>query len=175
MGSDTEGVLSFSFRKDTPDYVLAAFSALADPLPPGAPPLPAPVEADPLGRMATDYAQDEDELGMLELDPFPGEPWRHDWAGLLSASMGVAFVGHSRMLWSEMEFWTISARFSLKDDPDRLLKAFGWLGPHIERNSEEPLLLGYLRHEYQIHPILVWHQANRVYGEDLRDESDGIY
>jgi hypothetical protein len=67
------------------------------------------------------------------------------------------------------DVWPISARFSLKDDPDRLLRVFGWLGPHIEPNDEQPLLLGHLRHEYQVRPILVWHQEHRVYGEDLNE------
>lgn len=172
MGSFAEGVLSFALRKETPDRVLAAFSALALPLPPGAPELPPPVEPDPYFRMATDFAGDDEELAYLDPDPFPGEPWRHDWAGLLSASMGVMFVGLSRMFWTELDRWTIAARFSLKDDPDRLLRALGWLGPYIEPNGSDPQLLGYLRHEYQIRPILVWHQGDRIYGEDLRGEAD---
>lgn len=175
MGSDTEGVLSFSFRKETPDHVLAAFSALAAPLAPGTPSLPPPAGTDPLFRMPTDFAQNDDEIDMLEEDPFPGEPWRHDWAGLFGASMGVVFVGLSRLIWSEMGFWTISARFSLKDDPDRMLRAIAWLGPHIEPNGSLPLLLGYLRNEYQVRPVLVWHQGDRVYGEDLRDDDDGVW
>ena len=171
MGSFCEGVLSFSFRKDTPDYVLAAFSALAGPVSSKAPSLPTPVEPNEYGEIPTDFAQNADEIGMFGEEPFPGEPWRHDWAGPLGGSMGVMFVGHSELCWSEMKRWTLSARFSLKDDPDRILRAIEWLGPYIEPNGPDgPLLLGYLRHEYEVRPILIWHRDQMLYGEDLRNE-----
>jgi hypothetical protein len=164
MGSFCEGVLSFSFRKETPDHVMAAFAALAD---------PAQVESNPYGVLPTDYALDADELGWTEADPYPDEPWRHNWADPLSWSMGVSFVGHTRLFWSEMKRWTLSARFSLKDVPERILRALTWLGPYIEpTNGDQPLLLGYLRHEYETRPVLVWHQGNRIYGEDLRQPHD---
>jgi hypothetical protein len=173
MGSFAEGILFFQFRRDTPDYVLAAFSALAGPVAPDAPSLPPPVEPDAYGNTPTDFAQNADEIGMFQEDPFPGEPWRHDWAGPLGGSMGAMFVGHSQLFW-EMERWTVSARFSLKDDPYRILRAIKWLGPYIEPNDSEdphdPLLLGYLRHEYQVRPILVWHRDQMLYGEDLGEE-----
>jgi hypothetical protein len=175
MGSFCEGVLSFSFRKDTPDYVLAGFSALAGPVSPEAPSLPPPVEPDPYGLMPTDFLQGTDEDEWFSEDPFPGEPWRQDWS-VLGDSMGVMFVGHAQLFWSGMKRWTLSARFSLKDDPERILRAIEWLGPYIEpRNPDDPhvpLLLGYLRHEYQVRPILVWHRDQMLYGEDLRDEYD---
>jgi hypothetical protein len=125
------------------------------------------------GVLSFSYAQDEDELEMLDVDPYLGEPWRHNWADPLSWSMSVAFVGHSRLIWSEMKRWTLSARFSLKDDPDRILRAVKWLGPYIEpTNGDRPLLLGYLRHEYQTRPLLVWHHGDRLYGEDLRSPEE---
>jgi hypothetical protein len=170
MGEFCEGVLGFPFRTDTPDDVLAAFSALADPVSADAPVLPAPVEPDPYFRMPTDFAQDPSEAGMYDEDPYPGEPWRHDWAGAFGGSMGVMFVAHSRLVWSEMGLWTLSTRFSVKDEQHRVLRALTWLGPYIEPHGEEPLLLGYLRDEYQARPLLVWHQHTNVYGEDLSGE-----
>jgi hypothetical protein len=169
MGEFCEGVLGFAFRTDTSDDVLAAFAALADSVPGDAPALPAPVEPDPYFRMPTDFAQNTSEAGIFDDDPFPGEPWRHDWAGVLGGSTGVMFVAHSRLVWSEMGRWTLSARFSVKDDANRVLRALMWLGPYIEPNGEQPLLLGYLRDEYQTRPLLIWHQHTQVLGEDLGD------
>jgi hypothetical protein len=48
--------------------------------------------------LPTDYAQDEDQLEMLDVDPYPGELWRHNWADPLSWSMAVRFVGHTRLI-----------------------------------------------------------------------------
>jgi hypothetical protein len=72
-----------------------------------------------------------------------------------------------------MKKWALSARFSLKDDPDRILRAIRRLGPYVEPASgDRPLLLGYLRHEDQTRPLLVWHQGDRIYGEDLRSPDE---
>jgi hypothetical protein len=68
MGSFSEAVLSFNFKPNTPDAVLAAFSALAaDQVRAAAPALPAPA-VEPWDMFEPDWR----EAGTS--DPFVDEP-----------------------------------------------------------------------------------------------------
>ncbi|HET9654888.1 MAG TPA: hypothetical protein VFP72_06015, partial [Kineosporiaceae bacterium] len=117
MGAFSEVVLSFSFRPDTPDHVLAAFSALK--VPPGdgwysapAPPLPPPQHVEDDDWEPTNELHDPAE------DP---EPWRHDWAGWVSNSMSVATTAHAQLAWSAAGRWVLSCRWVIKSWPDAIV------------------------------------------------------
>ena len=97
MGSFTEVVLGFSFRPDTPQHVLAAFSALAVPTPEGSFAPPAPVLPPPHQIEGDDGGWEPNaEFADPAQDP---EPWRHDWAGWFSQSMTVGVTPTAQMVW----------------------------------------------------------------------------
>ena len=85
MGSFAEVVLSFHFRDDTPDEVLASVSALEEPHPEAEFWDPAPALPEPVREPAEHWSPDWREAGYA--DEFEAEPWRHDWAAWLSGSM----------------------------------------------------------------------------------------
>jgi hypothetical protein len=170
VGSFTEVVLSFSFRPDTPEEVLAAFSGLAVPRPvehhsgpePG---LPAPFD-DPDDRWLWEPTN---ELTDPAADP---EPWKHDWAGWTSQSMSVAYTPSAQMMWSDLELWTVSCRWGIKSWPMAELPALQWLGPFLDRYKTAPKLMGYMQYDNDDRPVLVWLQPDgRITGEDLNPES----
>lgn len=166
MGSFTEVSLSFNFAKETPNHVLAAFSALAvSDLPADAPRLPAPVvEAWEL------WEPDWREAGYDEGDgdPFEHEPWRHDWAGWVSDAMGVHTTPHGMLQWSKTGDWNLDCRFSWKTQPEVASSALEWLGPYVGRQYEgAKLLVGYALHEYASRPHLFWVEDGRWKLEDL--------
>src|SRR6476659_7288465 len=79
MGSFSKLVMAFKFRDDTPDEVLAAFSALERPLGPGAPFGPAPALPAPNVEPVDIWEPDYEEAGWEDPDPLANEPWRHEW------------------------------------------------------------------------------------------------
>jgi hypothetical protein len=167
MGSFSEVVLGFHFRRDTPPEVLAAFAALAD----GAdalrtdavPPLPEPV------REPEDaWAPDQFYAGGGSLMEYETAPWRHDWAAWLASSMSVAICPSAALQWSELERWHLSCRAGFKAGPDVVHACLRWLAPYIgdgfdaesatgsEQGQRRPLLVGYIKHEYLEQPNLLW-------------------
>ena len=168
MGIFSEVVLGFSFRPDTPDHVLAAFSDLAVESGPdvyGTPPphLPAPLDLtdrdEAAGWAPTDDSQDP------TLDPLP---WRHDWAGWFSRSMSVAITPSAQLAWAETGQWALSCRWGIKAEPAAIIPALRWLGPYLEAFEGEPILLGYIRSGAAPRPTLVWLTPDgEIEGEDL--------
>lgn len=163
MGTFSEVVLRFSFRPDTPDHVLAAFSALAVPHPepdygPPAPPLPAPQVVDE----HDDWEPTDEEADPAE-DP---EPWRHDWAGWFSQSMSVAIVPSAQMVWN-CGRWTVTCRWGIESGPEAIVPALLWLGPYLQGHDLRPILLGYIEYGSEPRPTLIWLDDGRIEAEDL--------
>ena len=167
MGSFSEVVLGFSFRADTPEHVLAAFSALAVPSPPyghgrEAPPLPVPLQFPEDGE---DYWEPTDELQDPAQDP---QPWRHDWAGWMSRSASVSITPSAQMVWSETGRWTVSCRWGIKSWPEAIIPALRWLGPYLEGFDQRPIMLGYIEDSSEPRPTLLWlTPEGTIEGEDL--------
>ena len=167
MGSFSEVVLGFSFRADTPDHVLSAFSALAVAAPPywhGRPPpaLPAPVK---FPEDEVDSWEPTDEEHDPAEDP---QPWRHDWAGWMSGSAGASVVPTAQMVWSVTGCWTVSCRWGIKSWPDAIIPALRWLGPYLVGFDKRPILLGYIQYTSEPRPTLVWlTPEGTIEGEDL--------
>ncbi|HEX5621408.1 MAG TPA: hypothetical protein VFX51_23485 [Solirubrobacteraceae bacterium] len=170
MGSFSDVVLSFDFRADTPDEVLAAFSALQQPLPDEdaywgpAPDLPPPV-SEPSDLWSPDWR----ESGWV--DPFADEPWRHDWASWLSGSMSVATVPSAALVWTQAKVWNFTCRSSFKTDAEGVFEFLEWLGPFIDvYNAEASYLIGYIHYEYDERPHLVWFKDRRLTLENLNTD-----
>ena len=154
-----------------PDYVLAAFSALAEPqLSEDAPTLPSPVvEAWDM------WAPDWPEMGLPEGhgDPFEHEPWRHDWASRVSGAMGVTTTPHGRLTWSAMGRWNLDCRFSWKTLPDSASEALSWLAPYVDRGFREGrMLVGYAHHDAAPRPHLFWVHQGQWELEDLNPDDE---
>jgi hypothetical protein len=176
MGSFSEVVLGFSFRRDTPGHVLAAFAGLAPDLaaaqsPDHPQPLPDPVRDDDDLWMPDDFYADGDDLDGQE-----DEPWRHDWASMLSQSMSVAITPSAQLVWSELGRWHLSCRAGFKA-PAEVVHAFlRWIGPFIgdgfdnEETREHPLLVGYVKHEYDRLPALLWCRDGKLELDRLGEE-----
>jgi hypothetical protein len=165
MGSFTDIVLGFSFRPDTPDHVLAAFSALAvprqqEPWEAPAPPLPPPM-VFPEDHWSHWEPTDE------QADPAEDrQPWAHPWSDWLSLSMSIVTPASSQMIWSILGRWTVSCRWNIKSWPEAILPALLWLGPHLEGDERFPHLLGYML--YGRRPVLIWLDPDgTIRGEDL--------
>jgi hypothetical protein len=169
VGSFTYVVMSFDFRSDTPPEVLAAFSALAQPLPADAywgPPTPLP---DPVVEPSEFWDPDWRESGIDE--EFPDEPWRHDWAGCLSQSASVGTVPYAALVWSESRLWNLSFRSSFKTWAEAVFAFLEWLGPFIYAfNEDYPKLLGYLDDDTEGRPRLLWFKDRRLTLEDLNTD-----
>lgn len=168
MGSYSEVVLGFSFKPNTPEYVLAAFSALeAAPRDDedgwnyeSRPPLPPPQEID------------EDEVGVWEPTDWEHDladptPWRHDWAAWMNLSQSVHITPHAQMTWSAVGLWTVSCRWGIKAHPDNIVPVLGWLGPYLEPSRPCPTFIGTIEFEYAPRPWLLWLFEEKIYSEDL--------
>ena len=166
MGSFTEVVLSFDLRESTPPEVLAAFSALAKPLPEGAHWGPAPELPEPVSEPSDFWEPDWREAG--DEDEFEAEPWRHEWATWLSGSMSVSTVPSAALVWSEVGRWNLTCRCSFKSWPEAVFTFLEWLGPFIETHGlERPLFVGYLLDDGQPRPHLLWGFDGRLSMENL--------
>lgn len=169
MGSFTEIVLSFDFRKDTPDHVLAAFAALAAPGPgEGAPALPEPVV-----EAWEPWSADWRAAGWPEGDPYEHEPWRHDWAAEVSFG-AVGTTPHATLRWAETELWNLDCRFSWKTDPETASEALAWLAPYVDHwpEARPKALVGYAHHEYAPRPHLFWVSDGTWELEDLNPDDE---
>ena len=168
MGSFSEVVLGFSFRLETPDHVLAAFSALAVPSPPDVRGREAPVLPDPLQVQDEDYENNWEPTDELQDPAEDPQPWRHDWAGWLSQSMSVSITPSAHMVWSETGRWTVSCRWGIKSWPEAIIPALRWLGPYLEGFDQRPILLGYIEYTSEPRPTLLWlTPEGTIEGEDL--------
>ncbi|WP_146847560.1 hypothetical protein [Cellulomonas terrae] len=165
MGSYTEVVLQLTFTPETPDHVLAAFSALAGPVPYGAPPLPAPHQ---IGD-ETGIWEPTDEVSTPADDP---QPWMHDWPGWLSSSMSVAITPHAQLTWSDMGRWVLSCRWGIKSWPEAIVPALQWLGPYLEGFDQRPIILGYMQYGGDARPTLVWLWQGHITIENLTPEDE---
>jgi hypothetical protein len=148
MGTFSEVVLGFSFRSDTPDHVLAAFSALvvpqsADERYPAPPPL---AMSDDEGWDSTNEEDDP------QSDP---EPWKHDWAGWFSSSMSVSIALSAQMVWL-IDHWRVTCRWGIKSWPEAIISALTWLGPYLQAFDKRPILLGHIDCGSDERPTLVW-------------------
>ncbi|MFL6100789.1 MAG: hypothetical protein ACJ71T_12635 [Actinomycetales bacterium] len=163
MGTFTEVVLGFSFRPETPDHVLSAFSALAVPstaqFGPPEPPLPSPHPINP-----DDEWEPTDEWADPALDP---APWRHDWATWFSRSTSVSITPSAQLMWSKTGRWTLSCRWGIKSGPEEVFSALRWLGPYLEGFDQRPILLGYMDYGGAPRPVLVWLFQGQLSLEDL--------
>lgn len=169
MGSFTDVVMSFDFRPDTPPEVLAAFSAVAQPVSPDAywgPPPPLP---DPVVEPSEIWDPDWRESGIDE--EFPEEPWRHDWASGLSQSASVDTVAHAALVWRAGSYWNLSFRTSFKTWAEAVFAFLEWLGPFIYAFNEDfPLLIGYLNDDTEGRPRLLWFKDRKLTLEDLNTD-----
>ena len=161
MGSFTEAVLAFSLKSDTPEQVIAAFR------PPD---------------LEEDYDEGEELLYGLETGEIEdvGQLSLKDrayiWQQLFAGMESEYFPGApSTSIRDQGSGWTVTARFHWKAPASFVCQAIGPLGAFIEGdNDDPPSLVGYVKYEYDDHPLLVWHRGEtRLEFEDLRlDPSD---
>lgn len=172
MGSFSEVVLGFDLKEDTPAEVLAAFSALATPTPPGghdwSPPVPLP---DPVVEPVPGWWPD------LEIDdPYAATPWRHDWSVVVNNAMDFQTTPYARLTWAETSRWNLSCRFSMKSTPEGVFEMLTWLGPFVDVDDDHsrdyPTLLGYIHHEYAPRPHLLWCRAGVLELEDTNPDDE---
>lgn len=163
MGSFTEIVMSFPLKADTPPHVLAAFSSIAVPHP-EAPELPPPVVDDDGWWDPTDPGADTSEI------------WAHDWGSWIGEGMTGVYIQSdvgATLTWSIGRSWVVTSRASLKVYPDDLAPKLEWLGAFIaEGDIERPFLVGYMKHEYEKRPWLLWCNGAQLHSEDLNGEGD---
>jgi hypothetical protein len=172
MGEVSEVVLSLDFRRDTPPEVLAAFSALEQPLREGAtwgpaPPLPEPVR-EPDEWWEPDWREDGGDP-----DPYEHEPWRHDWARWLSGSMSVGTVPSATLDWMPPGQWRLTCRCSFKSWAEAIFEFLEWLGRFIDAplnpNYPHETLVGYIFDEGMPRPYLLWARNGVLRMEDLNE------
>ncbi|CAA9517463.1 MAG: hypothetical protein AVDCRST_MAG67-3148 [uncultured Solirubrobacteraceae bacterium] len=165
MGSFSEVVMSLDFRVDTPAEVLAAFSALEQPIPGDAWWGPAPALPEPVIEPVQWWSPDWREAG--ETDEFEAEPWRHDWASWLSGSMSGSTVASAALVWTLSKRWNLTCRCSFKSWAEAIFVFLEWLGPFIDSWEDRPRLVGYIDDEQEPRPYLLWVQHRRLVMEDL--------
>ena len=167
MGSFSRVFLSFDFREETPEDVLAAFSRLARPHPQDAWWGPAPTLPNPVAEAQEGWEPDWREGGMP--DEFEHEPWRHDWALWLSGAMDVGTTPSASLAWTELKRWNLTSRCSFKSWPEAIHRFLAWLGPYIEgfEDVERARLVGLIEDDAAPRPALLWVQGGELLLEDL--------
>jgi len=162
--------MSFDFRPDTPPHVLAAFSALAQPVPPDAYWGQPPQLPDPVAEPSEFWDPDWRESGIPE--EFRGEPWRHDWAPIFRDAAAVDTVPHATLVWRPGGLWKLSIRTSFKTWSEAVFAFIEWLGPFIYAfNDDFPLLVGYLDYDNDERPCLLWFKDRALTLEDLNTDA----
>jgi len=172
MGSFSKVVMAFKFRDDTPDEVLAAFSALERPIGPGAPFDPAPALPSPNVEPVDHWEPDYEDRGWAEPDPLAGEPWRHEWAPEFGGILDADWPPSAVLDWRNG--WYFECRSEFKTDPDTVVSFLGWLGPFVDPGyqTHRPILLGYVQHEYAARPWLLWWSDGELSLENLNADGD---
>jgi hypothetical protein len=179
MGSFSEVVMSFTLRSDVDRDVLRAFSGLGVGLPTdkadavGA--APAPELPPPHDEVVDDYALYE----AWEQGAFPDgfTPWAYDWRPFLGGghwNVYIPAMKASALSWTG-KGWHVTFRTTIKSYPEELVYWFGWMGQFaIEGRHDAPELIGYIKHEYERRPWLVWHPGTGPFTfEDLNGPEDG--
>lgn len=170
MGSFSKLVMAFKFRDDTPDEVLAAFSALERPLGPGAPFGPAPALPAPNVEPVDIWEPDYEEAGWEEPDPLADEPWRHEWAPHFGGLLSEDWAPSAALDWRQG--WYFECRSVFKSSPGTVGNFLAWLGPFIdpEFQTHRPVLLGYVKYEYEPRPWLLWWSDGELSLENLNGD-----
>jgi hypothetical protein len=150
MGSFSELVLAFDFSAETPDDVLAAFSALTRDVDRG----PAPALPEPVIEPQIDWVPDP---GYSAPDMYPDAPWRHDWATWLSRSVDVTVTPSAALCWAETGAWNLSCRCAFKSTGFEVHEFIRWISPYIgARYAGRAHLVGYINDENYDRPHLLW-------------------
>ncbi len=168
VGSYSDLYLHFTFRANTPEDVLAAFSPLVveSTRTPDAPTLPAPSpepwpDWDPEYRTAYGI-----EPGDPEIDPAAAEPWRHDWASHLGGKMSW---------WPWEQGWHYETLASFKTDQLTIHRFIDWLGPFVKsRHPSFPAFAGHIVIECAPRPFLLMGIQDELVLEDT-NPADFIY
>jgi hypothetical protein len=159
MGSFSRLFLSFDFRADTPDEVLAAFTAL-------------PVRAsgageDPRGQLPPPYVPEQpdkwepEDLCIESGEPEDPTPWRHDWAAWLANAMDVSTTPLAALSWSGSGRWNLTCHSSFKTDPGSVVQFLSWLGPYVQSDAEAPEFIGHIQYEAE-RPQFLWCRDGRL-------------
>ena len=166
VGSFSVLVMSLDFRPDTPPEVLAAFAALEQPLPEDAYGGPAPQLPEPVDEPAEFWEPDWRDAGYD--DEFADEPWRHDWASWLKGSMSVDTAPYAALVWMPTRRWQLTCRTSFKAPAESVVTFLEWLGPFIHSYDQDRAeLIGYIDHDYDTRPHLLWYKRGKLVHEDL--------
>ena len=168
MSSFSSLVMAFGFRDDTPDGVLAAFSALERPSGHGAPFGPAPLLPEPVVETVKHWSPEAVVGWPIGMDPYGAEPWRHNWAPHLGGALSHEWPPTASLEWRGQ--WFFQCRSSFQCGPTAVLKALTWLGPFIRPRGERHALLGYVEHEYATRPWLLWLREGQLSLENLNVE-----
>ena len=71
--------------------------------------------------------------------------------------------------------WTLSCRWGIKTWPGDVLPMLQWLGPFLVQSDHGLTLLGYMLHDDQPRPMLIWLTPHGVIeGEDLNDDLGAV-
>lgn len=178
MGSFSEIVMSFTLRPEVDDDVLRAFSGvtLAEPTD-GA----EFVESPEVPKLPSAHERDIDDYefyAALEAGELRKgfEPWMYNWAWVLSGGSGTTYIDATRggtIAWTG-HGWLITFRATAKSSPEELTYWFGWMGEFtVESSEDRPSLVGYIKHEYEKRPWLIWHAGSGPFiFEDLNGPGD---
>lgn len=167
MGSFSEIVMSFTLKPDLDDDVLSAFSGVPSVESYGARDLEVP-------QLPSAHEEDIDEYVFYEAleagqlrEGF--EPWMYNWEWVLSGGHGTSYIAATTggtLEWTRRG-WLVSFRSTLKSGSEELTYWFGWMG-EFAIESHPSLLVGYIKHEYEERPWLVWHAGSGPFTfEDL--------
>jgi hypothetical protein len=67
----------------------------------------------------------------------------------------------------------VTSSASLKVYPEELAPHLEWIGGFIAAgDDDQPFLVGYLKHEYERRPWLLWSNGERLAAEDLNGDGD---
>jgi hypothetical protein len=172
MGSFSEVVMSLILREDTAPDVLAAFSRLADP---AMATDGASISQRPARGLPAPHTDRYDDSVLWE-EPDPGyRPWMFDWSSYLSAGHTNVYVASAKsatLAWAGFG-WLLSFRTTTKAYPADLARGFAWFGEHaIGGDENSPYLVGYMKHEYELRPWLVWGRGGPLSFENLNVPED---
>jgi len=83
----------------------------------------------------------------------------YDWSSYLSTGHDTVYIESAKyatLAWTRSG-WLLSFRTTIKGYPDDLTRGFAWLGAYAAEGEEDrPFLVGYMKHEGEKRPWLVW-------------------